>query len=212
MNKIMYKNNKTLMRITKRIMDLILGFLSLMILLPFFIIIAILIKLDSNGPVFFLQERVGKDGKIFYPYKFRTMFIDAEKKGLKHKIKKNDERITKVGKYLRLGFDELPQIINVLKGEMSLIGPRPTLPYQIKNYSNYEKRRLEIKPGITGYALINGRRKLLWSERIKLDIWYIDNWSFWLDVKIIFKTFIVVLSGEGLYPDLEVEDKIVKKN
>jgi len=208
----MTKNNKHRIDLTKRTMDIVLSFLSLIFLIPFFIIIAILIKLDSKGPVFFFQERVGKDGEIFIPFKFRTMIINAEKKGLQHKINRNDERITKIGRFLRFGFDELPQLFNVLKGEMSLIGPRPTLPYQVKNYSNYEKRRLEIKPGITGYALINGRRKLLWLERIKLDIWYIDNWSFWLDIKILFKTILVVIRGEGLYPDLEVKDKIVEKH
>jgi len=208
----MNKNNKRIMEITKRTMDIILSFLSFLFLLPFFIIIAILIKLDSKGPIFFFQERVGKDGKFFFPFKFRTMIVDAEKKGLRHKIKKNDERITRIGKFLRFGFDELPQLINVLKGEMSLIGPRPTLPYQVKNYSDFEKRRFEVKPGITGYALINGRRKLLWSERIKLDIWYIDNWYFWLDIKILFKTILIVICGEGLYPNLEVKDKIVEKH
>jgi len=208
----MNKNNKRIMEITKRTMDNILSFLSLLFLLPFFIIIAILIKLDSKGPIFFFQERVGgKDGKLFIPFKFRTMIVDAEKKGLRYKIKKNDERITRIGRFLRLGFDELPQLINVLKGEMSLIGPRPTLPYQFKNYSDFEKRRFEVKPGITGYALIKGRRKLLWSERIKLDIWYIDNWSFWLDIKILFKTILIVIRREGLYPNLEVKDKIVEK-
>ena len=202
---------KTEDNIIKRIIDIVISFIFLVILSPFFAITTFLIRLDSKGPIFFKQERIGKDGNTFIPYKFRTMVVDAEKRGLKHRIRKNDSRITRIGRFLRFGFDELPQLINVLRGEMSLVGPRPTLPYQVKNYSNYEKRRLEVKPGITGLALVKGRRKLLWVERIKLDIWYIDHWSFWLDIKILFRTILIVSRGEGLYPDLKVKDKIVEK-
>ena len=174
--------------------------IALIILLPIFVIIGIFIKLDSKGPIFFRQKRAGKDGKIFEACKLRTMIIHAEKMGLGYEIEKNDARITRVGKYLRWGIDELPQLINVFKGEMSLVGPRPALPHQIEKYPKRDKRRLEVKPGITGWALINGRNALSWSERIKLDIWYIDHWSLWLDLKILFKTFwIVVFTREGIY-------------
>jgi lipopolysaccharide/colanic/teichoic acid biosynthesis glycosyltransferase len=174
--------------------------IGLVVLLPVFTIIGILIKLDSKGPVFFIQKRAGKDGKIFQTYKLRTMVDNAEKVGLGYEIAKDDNRITRVGKHLRWGIDELPQLINVFRGEMSLVGPRPALPHQVERYSKKEKRRLEIKPGITGWALINGRNKLSWPERIKLDIWYINHWSIWLDLKILLKTiWVVIFSREGVY-------------
>ncbi len=184
----------------KRIIDVVMSGIGLIILLPIFGIIGIFIRLDSKGPVFFVQERVGKDRKIFKAYKLRTMVDNAEKIGLGYEIAKNDSRITRVGKYLRWGIDELPQLINVFKGEISLVGPRPALPHQVDKYSKREKRRLEVKPGITGWALINGRNKLSWPERIKLDIWYIDHWSLWLDLKILFKTvWVVIFTREGIY-------------
>ena len=184
----------------KRIIDVVISGIGLIILFPIFVIIGILIKLDSKGPVFFTQERAGKDGKIFKAYKLRTMVENAEKKGLGYEVEKDDSRITRVGKHLRWGIDELPQLINVFKGEMSMVGPRPALPHQVKKYSEREKRRLEVKPGITGWALVNGRNKLSWPERIKLDIWYIDHWSLWLDLKILFKTiWVVVFKREGIY-------------
>ena len=168
-------------------------------LLPIFTIIGIFIKLDSKGPVFFIQERAGKDGKIFNAFKLRTMVDNAVTIG-GGKISQDDSRITRVGKYLRWGIDELPQLINVFKGDMSLVGPRPTLAAQVVRYSKEHRRRLEVKPGITGWALINGRNKLTWPERIKLDIWYIDHWSLWLDVKILFKTiWVVIVKREGIY-------------
>jgi len=184
----------------KRIIDVVVSGTGLIILFPIFVIIGVLIKLDSKGPVFFVQERAGKDGKIFRAYKLRTMVDNAEKIGLGYKIKKDDERITRVGKYLRWGIDELPQLINVFKGDMSLVGPRPTLIEQVNRYSKEHERRLEVKPGITGWALINGRNILSWPERIKLDIWYIDNWSLWLDLKILIKTiWVVIFTRKGVY-------------
>ncbi|MGC8979143.1 sugar transferase, partial [Caldisericum sp.] len=168
---------------------------------------AILIKLDSKGPVFFLQERVGKDGKIFRVFKFRTMTTDAPEKTKGKYIDKDNPYVTRVGKILRrTGIDELPQLINVLKGEMSLVGPRPTLPYQVAKYNDFQKKRLLMKPGITSWALIHGRNKLTWDERIKYDVWYVENWSFWLDLKILFKTVWVVATGEGLYAERETDD------
>lgn len=184
----------------KKISDVLISGIALIVLLPIFAIIGVFIKLDSRGPVFFTQKRAGKGGKIFKAYKLRTMVDNAEKIGLGYEIAKNDSRITRVGKYLRWGMDELPQLINVFKGEISLVGPRPALPHQVERYSEREKRRLEVKPGITGWALINGRNKLSWPERIKLDIWYIDHWSLWLDLKILFKTvWVVIFTREGIY-------------
>jgi lipopolysaccharide/colanic/teichoic acid biosynthesis glycosyltransferase len=169
------------------------------VLLPIFALIGIFIKLDSKGPVFFIQERAGKDGKIFKAYKLRTMVDNAVAIG-GEKISREDSRITRVGKHLRWGIDELPQIINVFKGDMSLVGPRPTLPEQVARYSKEHKRRLEMKPGITGWALVNGRNILSWPKKIELDIWYIDHWSLWLDFKILFKTiWVVIFTREGLY-------------
>lgn len=194
------EKNINICLIIKRIFDILASGIALIVLLPIFVIIGIFIEIDSRGPVFFIQKRAGKDGKIFKAYKLRTMVDNAEKIGLGYEIAKNDSRITRVGKYLRWGIDELPQLINVFKGEMSMVGPRPALPHQLNKYSKREKRRLEVKPGITGWALINGRNKLSWPERIKLDIWYIDHWSLWLDLKILFKTvWVVIFTREGIY-------------
>jgi len=193
-------NRKKFPLIIKRIFDILASGIALIVLIPIFAVIGIFIKLDSKGPVFFIQERAGKDGKVFRAYKLRTMVDNAEKIGLGYEIAKDDNRITRVGKYLRWGIDELPQLINVFKGNMSMVGPRPALPHQIEKYTKKEKRRFEVKPGITGWALINGRNKLTWPEKIKLDILYIDHWSLWLDIKILFKTvWVVIFTREGIY-------------
>jgi lipopolysaccharide/colanic/teichoic acid biosynthesis glycosyltransferase len=185
--------------VLKRVIDVVISGIGLILLFPIFAIIGMFIKIDSKGPVFFIQKRAGKDGKIFRAYKLRTMVDKAVEVGGK-KICKHDPRITRVGKYLRWGIDELPQLINVFKGDMSLVGPRPTLLEQVNRYSKEHRRRLEMKPGITGWALINGRNKLTWPEKIKLDIWYIDHWSLWLDLKILFKTvWVVIFTREGIY-------------
>jgi undecaprenyl phosphate N,N'-diacetylbacillosamine 1-phosphate transferase len=182
----------------KRIFDISASGIALIFLLPIFAIIGVLIKLDSKGPVFFIQQRAGKEGKPFGAYKLRTMVDNAEKLG--KGLKKDDPRITRVGKYLRWGIDELPQLINVLKGDMSIVGPRPTLMEQVEQYTDEHRRRLEMKPGITGWALVNGRNKLSWIEKIEYDIWYIDNWSLWLDIKILFMTlWVVLITREGVY-------------
>ena len=196
----MNKKEKKIGFFIKKIFDIIVSSITLIVLIPIFIILGILIKLDSKGPIFFMQKRVGKDGKIFKIYKLRTMVANAEKYGLGYSVQKNDSRITNIGKHLRWGIDELPQVINVLKGEMSLVGPRPTLIHQVKQYSAWEKRRLEMKPGITNLPLINGRNKSSWAKRIQMDIWYIDHWSIWLDLKILFKTiWVVIFTREGVY-------------
>jgi lipopolysaccharide/colanic/teichoic acid biosynthesis glycosyltransferase len=194
--KYVVKRNESIVKV---ILDKFFSIILLILLFPLFLIIGVLIKLDSKGPVFFIQKRVGKDGKIFRAYKLRTMVENAEKFGLGHEIEKNDSRITRVGKYLRWGIDELPQLINVFKGEMSLVGPRPTLLYQVNQYTKREKQRLKMKPGITGWALINGRNSLSWQEKINLDIWYINHFSLYLDIKILIKTLFVVAEGKNLY-------------
>jgi lipopolysaccharide/colanic/teichoic acid biosynthesis glycosyltransferase len=196
--KIMKMKKKRKDIVLKRIIDVVISGIGLIILFPVFIIIGILIKLDSKGPVFFIQERAGKNGKIFRAYKLRTMIENSYNMG--KGLRQNDPRITRVGKHLRWGIDELPQIINVFKGDMSLVGPRPTLPEQVSRYSKEHRRRLEMKPGLTGWALVNGRNILSWPERIKFDIWYIDHWSLRLDVKILFKTiWVVIFKREGIY-------------
>jgi len=179
------------------------AWLVLMILSPLIWFIGALIRLDSPGPAFFRQERIGKDGKHFVSYKFRSMVDKATSMGLGLNVKVDDDRITRIGKILRnTSMDEIPQIFNVLKGEMSLVGPRPTLRYQVERYDAFQRRRLECKPGITGWAQINGRNSIPWEERIKLDVWYVDNWSLSLDFKILSRTIRTVLRREGLYgPD-----------
>ena len=191
----------------KRIFDFFVSIISLILLLPLFFVITVLIKIDSRGPIFFRFERVGKNGKSFKPFKFRTMEKKAIETGLGYTVSKDDSRITKMGKFLRRsGIDELPQLINVIKGEMSLVGPRPTFSYQVEKYSDFQKKRLLVRPGITNLVLIKGRNLLSWEERIKYDVWYIEHWSFWLDVKILFITPFVVLSGKGVYGEKGVND------
>jgi len=195
--------------IAKEIFDKIISFVALLVLLPIFLVVALLIKIDSKGPVFFLQERVGKEGKIFKAIKFRTMVVGAEKVTGNIPLEEGNSYITRVGRTLRrTGIDELPQVISVLKGDMSFVGPRPTLECQVKKYNDFQKKRLLMKPGITGWALINGRNKLTWEERIKLDVWYIEDWSFWLDIKILFKTVWVVAKGEGLYANSNRDESL----
>ncbi len=198
----------------KRMMDILLSLILLIFLLPFFVIIGIMIKLDSKGHIFFLQERIGKNGKKFKIIKFRTMYVNNDenvhkeyvikfiKEGKKdesgiYKIK-NDPRITKVGKFLRkFSIDEFPQLINVLKGEMSLVGPRPPIQYEVENYDEWHKRRLSVKPGMTGMWQVSGRNKIGFEDMVLLDIYYVENFNIWLDMVILVKTFFVVLKREG---------------
>lgn len=168
--------------ILKRLFDLIVSSIGLIILLPVLIILSIVIKIDSKGPVFFSQERLGKKGKVFKIYKFRTMVNNAEKQGMGIFTNESDSRITKIGRMLRkTSLDELPQLINVLRGEMSIVGPRPPVTYhprRYEEYSEFQRRRFEVLPGITGYAQAVGRNSLTWDERIKLDVEYVDNICF----------------------------------
>jgi exopolysaccharide biosynthesis polyprenyl glycosylphosphotransferase len=185
---------------TKYLLDKILSVFVLVLLAPVILIIAFIIRLDSPGHVFFFQERAGKNGRRFRSIKFRTMIPEATKTGLGLNIKADDTRITRVGKFLRTwSLDELPQFFNVLKGDMSIVGPRPTLQYQIERYDDFQRKRLLVRPGITGWAQVNGRNAITWEQRIKYDVWYVENQSLWLDINIIFKTLKVVLKREGLY-------------
>ncbi|MCE1248897.1 MAG: sugar transferase [Firmicutes bacterium] len=187
-------------RFMKRLIDIVLSLIILFIISPLLIACAIAVKLESKGPIFFLQERVGKDGRLFNIYKFRTMIVDAVKKGLGYEILEGDDRITKSGNFLRRwSIDEFPQLLNVLKGEMSLVGPRPTLKYQVDQYDDFQRRRLEVQPGMTGLATVRGRNLLSWNERIEYDVWYVDNYSLILDFKIIYETFGTILRGTGVY-------------
>jgi lipopolysaccharide/colanic/teichoic acid biosynthesis glycosyltransferase len=195
----------------KRIVDVLASGIALLVLAFPFAAVALAVKLDDHGPVFFRQERVGKGGRVFRVWKFRTMVVDAVSKGLGVTVAHDDERITRVGKTLRgSGIDELPQILNVLVGEMSLVGPRPTLAYQVERYSPLQKRRLEVRPGITSLAVVSGRNALSWNERIEIDVWYIDHWSFSLDLKIMLRTlWCVLVTREGLYGKDGVNDSFV---
>lgn len=181
----------------KRLIDILFSLTVLIILLPVLLIIAIAIKIDSKGPVIFKQKRLGKGGKVFCMYKFRSMVVNAEAGGVYSDNR--DPRITRVGNILRrTSLDELPQCVNILLGDMSLIGFRPPLtyhPWPIEEYTEEQKRMFEVRPGITGWAQINGRKGVEWNERIKLNVWYVDNLSFFLDIKIFFLTFFKVLKN-----------------
>ncbi len=185
--------------VLKRIFDIVISLAGLIVLSPVFLLISILVALDSRGPVFFTQERIGKYGKPFYPLKFRTMVVGAQNTGLGVASGVNDNRITRVGTFLRKwGIDEFPQLVNILKGEMSVVGPRPTLRYQVEKYDEFQKRRLLAKPGLAGWAKVHGRNSLTWEERIRYDVWYVDNWSLWLDIKILFLTcYLIFIKQEG---------------
>lgn len=186
----------------KNLLDKIGGVILFVLLFPFLVVIGILIKIEDGGKVFFLQDRLGKDKKIFKIYKFRTMKENAPDIRLADGSTFNsdtDSRVTKVGKFLRkTSLDELAQIINVIKGEMSFIGPRPDLPDHLKLYEGQEFKKLLVKPGITGYAQVNGRNDLPWKERFKYDIYYAENWSILLDIKIILKTIGIIFTGKGV--------------
>lgn len=185
---------------TKRLFDFLLGGLLTLLALPLMAAIALAIRLTDGPPVLFRQVRAGKDGKPFRIFKFRTMVVDAESKGLGLAVAQNDNRITRVGHFLRnTSLDELPQLFNVLRGEMSLVGPRPTVPSQVEQYTPFQRRRLLVRPGITGWAQVNGRNALSWERRIELDVWYVEHWSLMLDLKILWRTARVVLRREGLY-------------
>lgn len=206
-------------RLVKRTSDIIIAALTLIFLAPVWLVIALLIKLDSRGPVFYRQERVGMDGRLFLVYKFRTMRLDSDDEIHKEYQRKfiagqpdanvgnpdrptyklqNDPRITRVGRVLRrLSLDEIPQLLNVLRGDMSVVGPRPPIPYEVEAYELWHRKRLDMKPGLTGLWQVSGRNRLPFEEMVKLDLFYIENWSVLFDLKIILRTVLVVFRGDG---------------
>lgn len=180
----------------KRLLDITISLIALFFLLPLMLLIYLLVIINLGSPAFFLQERVGKDNKIFKMIKFRTMKNSTDKNG---NLLSDNERVTKFGSFLRsFSLDELPELINILKGDMSLVGPRALLVQYLGLYNDEQIRRHEVLPGLTGWAQINGRNSITWSEKFKLDVWYVDNWSLWLDIKIFFLTFWKVLKREGI--------------
>lgn len=193
----------------KRILDCILATIALIILSPIYLIIAIAVKIDSNGPVFFKHTRIGKNGKIIKIYKYRTMVANAEElikkftpeqmKEYKENFKlENDPRITKVGKFLRkTSLDELPQLLNIIQGDLALIGPRPVVKKELEKYGENTGKFLSVTPGLTGNWAASGRSNTTYEERMKMELWYVDNISFITDVKIFFKTIIAVIKKEG---------------
>lgn len=184
----------------RRAVDVLLAALGLTVSSPLLIASLIAIKLESEGPAIYRQRRIGKDGVPFDLLKLRTMVDGAERLGAGLAIDENDSRITKVGSLLRrTSLDELPNLVNVLRGEMSIVGPRPTIPIQVAQYTERQRKRLEVKPGITGWAQVNGRASLPWPARIELDIDYIERRSLSLDLTILRQTLRLVLSGDGLY-------------
>ena len=186
-------------RAVKRFLDVTASFLGLVLLSPLMLAVSILIKIDSRGPVIFRQKRIGRNGKVFEIYKFRSMCVGAEKTGSGVYSGKGDARVTRIGKILRAtSIDELPQLLNILKGEMSFVGPRPPLtyhPWKYEEYTDFQKRMFEVRPGITGWAQVNGRKDVEWHKRIELNVWYVDNMSLLLDIKIMFMTAFKVLTN-----------------
>ncbi len=194
---------------TKRVLDIIIATVGLVVLSPVFLLISIFIKINSRGPAFFAHTRIGKDGKKFKMYKFRTMYEDAEemiknftpeqKKEWEENYKlKNDPRITRIGRILRkTSLDELPQIINIIKGDLSIIGPRPIVDKELEKYGESKEKFLSVTPGLTGYWQANGRSDTTYNQRMKMELYYVDHISLNLDVQIFFKTFVSVLKKEG---------------
>ncbi len=186
-------------RAVKRFLDVTASFLGLVLLSPLLLAVSILIKIDSRGPVIFRQKRIGRNGKVFEIYKFRSMCVGAEKTGSGVYSGKGDARVTRMGKILRAtSIDELPQLLNILKGEMSFVGPRPPLtyhPWKYEEYTDFQKRMFEVRPGITGWAQVNGRKDVEWHKRIELNVWYVDHMSLLLDIKIMFMTAFKVLTN-----------------
>jgi exopolysaccharide biosynthesis polyprenyl glycosylphosphotransferase len=197
-------------QILKEVFDRFVAGVALVLLAPLFAAVAAAIRLGDNGPALFTQTRVGKDGHPFKIYKFRTMVVDAEQRlaelqssndldGVLFKMRR-DPRITAIGARLRKwSVDELPQLINVFRGEMSLVGPRPALPEEAARYADHVRRRLVVKPGLTGMWQVNGRSNLSWDETVRLDLRYVENWSFALDLQILWKTLPVIFRGSGAY-------------
>jgi lipopolysaccharide/colanic/teichoic acid biosynthesis glycosyltransferase len=183
-----------------RAADLALAALGLLVGAPIVAVAAVAIKLTSRGPVIYRQQRVGREGQAFEVYKLRTMWMGADPVGVGTPVLEDDPRVTRVGRFLRrFSLDEIPNLVNVLRGEMAIVGPRPTLAAQVELYTPSQLRRLEVKPGLTGWAQVNGRAGIPWEERIELDVWYVDNRSPRLDLRILGRTFRMLTTGHGLY-------------
>jgi lipopolysaccharide/colanic/teichoic acid biosynthesis glycosyltransferase len=185
-----------------RALDLIAAAIVLAILAPFLLLAAVAIKLTSTGPVLYRQRRIGLGGREFEMLKLRTMVQGSDPVGVGKVVYRDDPRVTRPGRFLRrTSLDEVPNLINVLRGEMAIVGPRPTIPAQVDDYTPHQKGRHEVLPGITGWAQVQGRAGIPWEERIELDIWYVDHRSLSLDIRILLKTAWLVVTGQGLAPD-----------
>jgi len=183
-----------------RALDVALAGLGLLVGAPVLAVAAVAIKLTSRGPVLYRQQRIGRDGRTFEVLKLRTMELGADPVGVGTPVLEGDPRVTRVGRVLRrFSMDEIPNLVNVLRGEMAVVGPRPTLAAQVELYTPHQRRRLEVKPGITGWAQVNGRAGIPWEERIELDVWYVDHRSPRLDLQILARTLRMLASGHGLY-------------
>jgi lipopolysaccharide/colanic/teichoic acid biosynthesis glycosyltransferase len=185
-----------------RALDLLVAALALLLCAPLLALAALAIRLEGGGPVIYRQRRVGRGGEIFELRKLRTMVAGSDPVGVGTAVTRDDPRVTRAGRLLRrFSLDELPNLINVLRGDMSIVGPRPTIEAQVEAYNPFQRRRLEVKPGITGWAQVQGRAGIPWEERIELDVWYVDNRSLRLDLRILARTFVLLISGKGLSPD-----------
>jgi lipopolysaccharide/colanic/teichoic acid biosynthesis glycosyltransferase len=183
-----------------RVADIAIATVALIVASPVLLLAAIAIKLDSRGPVVYRSRRVGLDGREFELLKLRTMRAGSDPVGVGTPVYADDPRVTRPGRLLRrLSLDELPNLINVLRGELAIVGPRPTLLAQVEAYTPRQRRRLEVKPGLTGWAQVNGRAGIPWEERIELDVWYVDHRSLGLDLRILARTFRMLITGHGLY-------------
>lgn len=185
-----------------RLFDIAVAALALLLLSPFLLVAALAIKLGSRGPVFYRQRRVGLDGREFEMLKLRTMVQGSDPVGVGTVVFRDDPRVTRAGRFLRrTSLDEVPNLVNVLRGEMAIVGPRPTIPAQVDDYTEFQRRRHEVLPGITGWAQVQGRAGIPWEERIELDVWYVDHRSAALDARILARTVWLVLTAQGLAPD-----------
>jgi lipopolysaccharide/colanic/teichoic acid biosynthesis glycosyltransferase len=184
----------------RRVFDVVVAGSALLVASPFLVVAVVAIRLESRGSPIYRQRRVGKDGRAFDVLKLRTMVTGAEHMGAGLAVSQGDARITRVGRLLRrTSLDEVPNLVNVLRGDMAIVGPRPTVPVQVDRYTERQRGRLAVKPGITGWAQVNGRTELPWDERIELDLWYIEHRSWRLDLRILWLTVRMVFGGEGLY-------------
>ena len=185
-----------------RLLDLVLAAVALLLLSPLLALAVLAISLEGGGPVIYRQRRVGKDGEVFELLKLRTMVAGSDPVGIGTAVTRDDPRVTRAGRILRrFSIDEVPNLVNVLRGEMAIVGPRPTIEAQVAGYNPFQRRRLQVKPGITGWAQVQGRAGIPWEERIELDVWYVENRSIGLDLRILARTFALLVSGRGLSPD-----------